>query len=109
MNSCERKAEELILYAHKKGGTIELEEVLKEFDKNYISDDVMLVLDIYGKTGSAVLDSAYGWTWFQLSEKGMLFARRGCFTGEARRDQLVKIGAIAAIIAAIAGIIQLFL
>lgn len=31
MNSCERKAEELILYAHKKGGTIELEEVLKEF------------------------------------------------------------------------------
>lgn len=68
MNSCERKAEELILYAHKKGGT-----------------------------------------WFQLSEKGMLFARRGCFTGEARRDQLVKIGAIAAIIVAIAGIIQLFL
>lgn len=109
MNSCERKAEELILYAHKKGGIIELEEVLKEFDKSYISDDVMLVLDIYGKTGSAVLDSAYGWTWFQLSEKGMLFARRGCFTGEARRDQLVKIGAIAAIIAAIAGIIQLFL
>lgn len=107
----ERKAERIIMDAYNNGGTLKIDEILKKYsnDLDYISESVANVLNSYGDLGSNTISSEHGWTWFKLSEKGMEFARTGCFTGERKRGKLTRIGAIAAIIAAIAGVISLFL
>lgn len=105
----EQKAELIIMTAYRNGGYITIEDVLNKFDASYISEAVVGLLDCYGKTGANVLNSQYGWNWYKLSDKGMEFARKGAFSGEKRRELLTRIGAIAAIIAAIAGVLGLFL
>lgn len=105
MNIYERKAEKVILLTYNQGGYIEVDHILKCFDDSYIDENVMQILDHYGKTGVSELESKYGWNWYQLSEKGMRFARNGCFSKEKRDNTLSSIGSIAAIIAAIASII----
>lgn len=82
-----------------------MNRILECFDDSYINEDVMQILDYYGKTGVSGLESRYGWDWYQLSEKGMRFARNGCFSNEKRNNTLSSIGSIAAIIAAIASIV----
>lgn len=109
MNIYERKAEKIIMMVYNIGGFIEIEKVLSKFDDSYIDDDVMRVLDLYGTTGSNVIDSKYGWTWYKLSEKGFQFARSGGFSGEKNRRLISLIGVIAVTIAAITGIVVLFL
>lgn len=113
----ERKAEKIIISAYKKGGKITIDDILREFNEDYIARTVMNILYNYGETeGSLILSesgilvkSPYDWSCLKLSEKGMEFARKGCFTGEERRELLTKAGIIAVIIATITGIISLFI
>ncbi|MEG2151244.1 MAG: hypothetical protein RRY36_08510 [Bacteroidaceae bacterium] len=107
----ELKAELIMRLAYKNGGIVEIEDVLNvvDHDLSYISDEVMCLLDFYGKTYDNTLSSKYGWTNYNLNYVGMEFARNGCFTGDLKRRKIVIIGAIAALISAIASLINLFI
>lgn len=109
MEIFEKISEKIILSAYKNGGTLEYSLVQKLLDDDNIVTNVLNVLSCYGTFCSYTLDSPNGWDYYQLTEKGMDFAREGCFTGKYRKNILLIAGSISAIIAAVASIASLFL
>lgn len=108
MEDYEKKAEKIIITAYKKGGSISYDDALGAINANNVSEEIKNILSIFGEIYANTFGVSEIWDTYRLNEKGMKFARSGCFTGEKKRLILYKTGAIAAIITAIATLLGFF-